>query len=383
MDIVERQQALWLHRSLLAVAAADCGLVDVLVPRLETSLETLAVPQQDLQGSCQPPQALAVVAFLSALLQPPLNSLPSSLHEFTIALVQHLTRRSGQLWVLLGRTLDRIGHMDEAASQKRAYIRSLLRDCAVVSFASPPDESSCWDFLRSALSEQSSNVSGQVRTDPAALAALVVLAANAGLRQGDNHLSEAVSEAPPEIRKQLWRRLFAWRDPVRNQADLTSWTEVLESGVSGESDCIDDEDADDDFFALSRKQIREEGSGKAFLPPLQVASPPPNPPADAPHPLEHAAHPSRAGLGLHDLLLSAPPEFCCALDGKLLIDPVTSPHGYTFERSVLEKALAASGQRCPLTGEPLVLEDCQRAVQLRLRILRWVRESRPCRPRKS
>merc|ERR1712072_1285349 len=52
--------------------------------------------------------------------------------------------------------------------------------------------------------------------------------------------------------------------------------------------------------------------------------------------------------GLRELLDCVPPEFCCALDGKLLVDPIRAPSGYVFERSVLQRALLDSGGLCPI-----------------------------------
>lgn len=86
---------------------------------------------------------------------------------------------------------------------------------------------------------------------------------------------------------------------------------------------------------------------------------------------------------MRELLKDVPPELCCALDGRLLVDPVRSPHGQAFERGTLQRALAASGGRCPLTGQPLSLADCPREPGLRRQVLRWVRERHPAKGRRS
>ena len=59
---------------------------------------------------------------------------------------------------------------------------------------------------------------------------------------------------------------------------------------------------------------------------------------------------------------SAPSEFLCAWDGRLMMDPVVSPQGFAFERAGLVHALAKSGGCCPLTSEPLSLGDCTRCL---------------------
>merc|ERR1712039_836815 len=82
---------------------------------------------------------------------------------------------------------------------------------------------------------------------------------------------------------------------------------------------------------------------------------------------------SASGVGLRDLVQNAPPEFRCALDGKLLCDPVISPGGVVFERSTLASWLQKHGCQCPVTGQPLSLEQCRRAPEIRQQVTAWVR----------
>eukprot|EP00930_Biecheleria_cincta_P029879 TRINITY_DN20736_c0_g1_i1.p1 TRINITY_DN20736_c0_g1~~TRINITY_DN20736_c0_g1_i1.p1 ORF type:complete len:647 (+),score=110.37 TRINITY_DN20736_c0_g1_i1:246-1943(+) len=83
--------------------------------------------------------------------------------------------------------------------------------------------------------------------------------------------------------------------------------------------------------------------------------------------------------GLEELLAAAaaPAELRCALDGKLLTNPVRSPHGHVFEYVALSWQLAENGGSCPLTGEALSLDDCQPDFDLRRQSLahikRWAR----------
>merc|ERR1712190_714020 len=59
-----------------------------------------------------------------------------------------------------------------------------------------------------------------------------------------------------------------------------------------------------------------------------------------PTPHEKQGPEKRVGLpGLRELMQGAPRELCCSLDGKLLVDPVRSPHGHVFERSNLIRVL--------------------------------------------
>lgn len=84
-----------------------------------------------------------------------------------------------------------------------------------------------------------------------------------------------------------------------------------------------------------------------------------------------AAVPVRGGL--RDVVLHAPRELRCALDGKLLCDPVVSPGGLAFERTALARWLQKNGPRCPVTGVPLQLEDCVRSPEIRRKVTDWVR----------
>mmetsp|Transcript_36610 Transcript_36610/g.77918 ORF Transcript_36610/g.77918 Transcript_36610/m.77918 type:complete len:138 (+) Transcript_36610:1-414(+) len=132
------------------------------------------------------------------------------------------------------------------------------------------------------------------------------------------------------MRLGLAERLQGWRGPMRADA-LASWLQVLDVQAA---------------------------------PPIVEVAP--------------AAAPVRTpATDLRSLVSGAPTEFCCALDGRLLVDPVQAPTGYVFERSTLARALEESGGRCPLTGVALELNQCQRSTELRTRIVMWVRQSRP------
>uniref|UniRef100_A0A7S2CD07 U-box domain-containing protein n=1 Tax=Alexandrium andersonii TaxID=327968 RepID=A0A7S2CD07_9DINO len=77
--------------------------------------------------------------------------------------------------------------------------------------------------------------------------------------------------------------------------------------------------------------------------------------------------------GLRDLVQNAPKEFRCALDGKLLCDPVVSPGGVVFERSTLVRWLQKHGPTCPITGQALQADDCKRSPEIRKQVTEWVR----------
>merc|ERR1719330_223027 len=85
--------------------------------------------------------------------------------------------------------------------------------------------------------------------------------------------------------------------------------------------------------------------------------------------------------GLRDTLVSAPQELRCAIDQKLLCDPVVSPSGIAFERSTLMRWFQAHGMQCPVTGHALTLDQCPRSPELRRKVSEWVRsEARARKP---
>ncbi|CAJ1437665.1 unnamed protein product [Effrenium voratum] len=82
------------------------------------------------------------------------------------------------------------------------------------------------------------------------------------------------------------------------------------------------------------------------------------------------APPSKPGL--RDIVQNAPKDLRCAIDQKLLCDPVVSPGGVVFERTNLARWLQKNGT-CPVTGNPLSLDDCIRSPELRRKVTDWVR----------
>lgn len=93
--------------------------------------------------------------------------------------------------------------------------------------------------------------------------------------------------------------------------------------------------------------------------------------------VERLASASAAKTGLRELVANVPAQFRCALDGKLLADPVRSPQGLVFERSTLQRWLAENGKVCPRTGMPLRFEEFSRAGDIRRELVNWARETLP------
>ncbi|KAF4750196.1 hypothetical protein FOZ62_024594 [Perkinsus olseni] len=73
-------------------------------------------------------------------------------------------------------------------------------------------------------------------------------------------------------------------------------------------------------------------------------------------------------------LVNAPAELKCALDGKIMTNPVRSPYGHAFEKKTLEKWFDSCGEICPITEKPLNIDDCKPAQEVKKAIVRYVKE---------
>ena len=63
-----------------------------------------------------------------------------------------------------------------------------------------------------------------------------------------------------------------------------------------------------------------------------------------------------------------PREFLCGISQNVMRKPLTSPYGHTYEASAIEAWLKEKGQACPLTGQPLAIEEMVHDQQLMRRI---------------
>jgi len=72
----------------------------------------------------------------------------------------------------------------------------------------------------------------------------------------------------------------------------------------------------------------------------------------------------------------APEELRCAIDGKLLGTPMRSPQGHLFEKDTLEQWLSLCGSVCPVTGQPLRLEDCTEDKEVERRVVAWAKAAK-------
>jgi len=378
VGIADRNESLSLHRALLAVAVADTGFVDVIMARLESSLTTDTAQRHA-------PRPLAVAAFLAALVQPPVDSLPPSLRGFTDALAYQLSLRA-ELWPLLLRSFDAIAVLS-GSDMRGVYVRSLLKDSASLAYAVPPDANTCWELFRICLSEQSSAISADIRCSTKALASLVVFAANSSFQPGNDHLAGTLLTGIADAKRvEVATAVGNWRAPIRAD-NLAPWTTLLGSTDLQQVYEVLPSDEEDDFFEVSRREARAAATARMLSGPPPLGPPPASmapssPPSLAVSQLPPAERqpPAPTKTGLRDLLCCVPSELACAVDGRLLVDPVRSPYGQVFERSVLQRALVTSGGVCPITRQPLSMDQCPRDAATRKQALAWVRINRGRQP---
>merc|ERR1719321_2342140 len=163
--------------------------------------------------------------------------------------------------------------------------------------------------------------------DPVPATSLCILCGNAGVvpgSQNDGGLGHALSLLQPDVRILIAGRMQEWTGSVAHVA-RGCWMAHLQGQAA-----------------------------PAFIPEEMQAPVTLTP-----------AHQQALGMsGLRKVLTKAPPELCCAMDRQLLTDPVRSPYGHAFEHTVLAWHLAQNGGLCPVTGQPLSLEQCQRDENL-------------------
>lgn len=313
ISIQERNEILLNHHACLAAATAESGLLDCLLGNSWVECPT-AHPGV-------PALASFLAAFSSATVHPDAG-------ELVDGMMQQLRLRSSEVW--------------DALASATSRTNSFAMDCAALSYAMPPPAQARVAILNVYISETSTDELHKV-IDPCNLAALVAFVANSGCTPGDDSLTTALQGLGFEVRAGLTSRLQNWRGPVHTTA-LRPWIEYLNAPPHETFDGDGGLNPPDTVSASS-----------VVVPTGSIAVAP----------------------GIRDLARDAPHEFCCALDGGVLVDPVRTPAGLVFERSALALSLTANGGHCPITHVPLDLSECHRDTDLRKRILQWVRASRP------
>eukprot|EP00927_Polykrikos_kofoidii_P071374 TRINITY_DN67639_c0_g1_i1.p1 TRINITY_DN67639_c0_g1~~TRINITY_DN67639_c0_g1_i1.p1 ORF type:complete len:608 (-),score=93.88 TRINITY_DN67639_c0_g1_i1:57-1880(-) len=324
VPIAERNSSLTRHRTELAVAAAQCRLPRMLVRAVTR-----------LNGDDKSRQ---IVQFLSNLLQPEVWRDPdwatthstqtdvASARQATDLLSSSLLRERDALWQLVTDVPTRYGGKLPVG---------FLRDCVVLAFYCPPSTASLNDLMKKCLAS-TILVEGEDKTaidDAQVLGQLCLVASNAGAgKEMVPCLHSSFTSLNPYGQEAVCDSWKTWMGPVRID-QLTLWAQaVLHSGRA---------DA---------------------LPSLAT-----------PSPWEAMMTASQPRCLLRHLVREAPKEFCCQLDGQIMMDPVCSPRGFVCERAAFAEALQESGGHCPFTEDLLSLNDCVRLPELRRRIAHWVR----------
>merc|ERR1719401_83683 len=72
-------------------------------------------------------------------------------------------------------------------------------------------------------------------------------------------------------------------------------------------------------------------------------------------------------------VVDCPEEMRCAIDGKVCINPVRSTYGHLFKKKTLERWIQNCGSVCPVTSNPLRLEDCQLDTEMKKKIVKFLK----------
>jgi hypothetical protein len=334
--ITQRAAQLAWHRAQLAMTIAESQLLGPLIAAC-SGLTSAERPK--------------IATFLALVLQPELGDEPEwadssfgsevfdSAREATTMLRLQLTWSAGELWALLA-SVAAAGPMP----------RTFLKDCAYLAFATLSDEprslANVLRILRHGVASPDNTAS--------TVAALCMLAANsriapAGTSLEDGGLSQLLQQLDLDQRIEALGYLKAWRGATR-RSNVLMWLYLL---VADSND---------------QKATHIEAEAIHFHEPAAV-----QPPSKPSAPTRIAGAPTS---GMRDLLNEAPSELRCALDGRLVTDPVRAPSGLIFERAVLARALMQSHGVCPITGQPIKLEDCPRDADIRRQAVDWIRVRR-------
>lgn len=264
----------------------------------------------------------AFANFFAGLLTP--ASSPA-LEQHTHELKKQIQQHGNDIWNIL--------------SPMAMPTRGFLKSCAVLAYAAPPPPTTTEVFFKAA------TLTDTILADSMAVASLVVLAANADVspdKDSSKGIKEALEVLPVEAKLAIVARVQSWQGPVRSEY-LGPWMALLHTPAQ-------------DIPEVPRPMVSsKQGSGPSEVP--------------------SKAQELLSRSGVLQKLAGVPPEFRCAIDKGLLVDPVKSPAGHVFERSALVRELTKSGGKCPISGTPLTLADCERDTGLRMRALKWVREN--------
>jgi hypothetical protein len=338
-DTIEDQnRILSLYREVLCAAFVETGL-------LQAALDCALLHGQSLSGDNGQPLGVRFLGFLAAVVKQagdvhPTPDDPSPpAYRLRDAVVQRADR--------LGSLLHVVSYVPLVGSAQRQLITSCAELVALISTKIENSDDAFTLECRMLLSTWLEN--GRFEEEIAAtLFALAALAANVGDFEVSRHrLAELIGVLPPEDRGRVRSRCMP--------ADATTLIRYKQEVI----------------------ELFEDASSHVETSPVALSVQPMAPevkPIVAP----------TAAPGLRDLVQNAPERFRCALDQKLLCDPVVSPGGIVFERSTLARWLQTHDSVCPITSMPLRLEDCMRSPEIRKQVTEWARTAgRERKPKKK
>eukprot|EP00928_Gymnodinium_smaydae_P100146 TRINITY_DN9759_c0_g1_i1.p1 TRINITY_DN9759_c0_g1~~TRINITY_DN9759_c0_g1_i1.p1 ORF type:complete len:632 (-),score=63.76 TRINITY_DN9759_c0_g1_i1:283-2145(-) len=333
------------HRVLLSSAILECGLIDTLL--------------QEASSDCRSRCWLPLLAnLLSVLIEDFVvtdtnweqwlacaHSVEAVFVQFDAAAhVKHTLTM--QVFACRRRLWSSLSSVPCSLHSRRESTRFYL-DCAALAYKVPMDADECSAFLEVHL--------GDGTRDQESLAALCAIVINCRQTPSKSNLLFSVMRGlPSDVQSAAMAELLSSCVPLH--AEVSSmWLDALNGSVNSleavqsilsSSESIAPPLAEENFAGSCRLEGNPDERSQTF--------------------------------DLRSLMLGAPDDLSCALDGKIFIDPVTSPHGHTFERLSLVRALAAAPGRCPITGLPLNLEDCSRSPELRIRAAQWIKQAHRC-----
>eukprot|EP00929_Paragymnodinium_shiwhaense_P074374 TRINITY_DN38057_c0_g1_i2.p1 TRINITY_DN38057_c0_g1~~TRINITY_DN38057_c0_g1_i2.p1 ORF type:complete len:685 (-),score=131.37 TRINITY_DN38057_c0_g1_i2:105-2159(-) len=374
VSIGVRASQLTQHRANLASNVAESQLLGTL------ATAAMEAPTPAQQSSC----CSKLASWLVALLQPELKESvpPWAAGSFSAYGCVELARGSaGELRSSLGWFADDVWTALAAApaatyaAGQAKLPAAFLRDCASIAFAAPDASSAAPRLIEGCLAVQVGC------SEPRSLAALSILAANAGLEPHSTGqcLAGPLLSMPTSTRFAVCDHISRWKGPTRSSL-VSDWLSFIRNS-SAESllakrgprevvQCEDDEEAEVEeeshnaaaalLADVWARGISSDTALNGLSAPFEPAPPSPPPPPAPEEPERHGQgqqSSNRAGSGLRELLREAPEHLRCQLDGRLLTDPVRSPHGHVFERSVLATELKRTGvpsrRGAPEAGGPV------------------------------
>merc|ERR1712232_1225335 len=72
-------------------------------------------------------------------------------------------------------------------------------------------------------------------------------------------------------------------------------------------------------------------------------------------------------------VVDCPDYMCCAVDGKVMVNPLRSPFGHYFEKKTLDRWMANCGSVCPISGKPLRLDECVPDSEMKKNIVQFLK----------